>query len=387
LIDVFAHFDDVNVLTQPPPPQDPAADGGSPKAPGVQGPAYKLDTTIERPGDGGVSATFRLVDATDGVVAWSKTFDNVPVADDRRASRYPIITEVATTLFHPFGVIQTRERGKLALGGEVDPRYACVLASNELWRSFDPARYAGVRGCLDRAIADDPAFAGGLALLARLYLRDFQFGYGGGPGDPAALDRALALAHRAIELKPDSARSHYILLEILAARGAVAEGLAEGEKALALNPFDLTAVFHYGAALVRSGNIEKGLEHLRRVDSGGVIPQQQLSFLLFVAAYLHGDDAAAARYAERITSDKYTHGFLARALAARKAGDQQGARQAFDRLVALQPAWRDDPRGEFRKYFSSPEIVERLAGDVTALSLGRAGAELTGSIAAPRKRD
>jgi hypothetical protein len=88
-----------------------------------------------------------------------------------------------------------------------------------------------------------------------------------------------------------------------------------------------------------------------------------------------------------ITGNKYTHGFLARALAAHKAGDQEGARQALDRLVALQPAWRDDPRRELRKFFSSSEIVERLAGDLAGVSLGGAGSELTGSIPASGQRD
>lgn len=387
LIDAFARFDDVTVITQPAPPQNPGTDVASSKATLAEGAAYQLGTTIQRHGDGGVSVTFRLVDAIDGVVAWSKTYDNLPLADAREAARYPAITDAATTLFHPFGVIQSRERAKLAAGGQVDPRYACVLASNELWSSFDPAQYDAVRGCLERAIADDPAFAGAFALLARLHVRDFQFGYSGGSGDPSALDRALALARRAIELNPNNARSHYILLEVLTARGATAEGLAEGEKALALNPFDLNAVFHFGAALVRAGKIEQGLEHLRRVDSGGVIPQQQLGFLLFIAAYLQGDDATAARHAEMITGNKYTHGFLARALAAHKAGDQEGARQALDRLVALQPAWRDDPRRELRKFFSSSEIVERLAGDLAGVSLGGAGSELTGSIPASGQRD
>jgi len=62
-----------------------------------------------------------------------------------------------------------------------------------------------------------------------------------------------------------------------------------------------------------------------------------------------------------------THfGRLTTALLAAKTGDGERARQAFQQLIAGQPAWRQDAKGELRKLFPAPKLVDRLAGDLKA---------------------
>jgi hypothetical protein len=51
-------------------------------------------------------------------------------------------------------------------------------------------------------------------------------------------------------------------------------------------------------------------------------------------------------------------------------GDSARARQAVDRLEALQPSWRNDPRGELGKIIPTPAIVDRLVRDLAAARLG-----------------
>jgi hypothetical protein len=70
---------------------------------------------------------------------------------------------------------------------------------------------------------------------------------------------------------------------------------------------------------------------------------------------------------------------VASALIAAKTDDQARARQALDRLVALQPLWRDNPRHELEKIFHAPWMVERLLHDLSDLGLGAATADVGGN--------
>ena len=95
------------------------------------------------------------------------------------------------------------------------------------------------------------------------------------------------------------------------------------------------------------------------------MPPGRLNLIRFVAAYLKGDVQAAAGYA-RLMKGNPEFGRLAVALLAAKSGDSEQTVKAFHQLIAAQPAWRQDTKGELRKLFPAPKLVERLAGDLDA---------------------
>jgi hypothetical protein len=101
----------------------------------------------------------------------------------------------------------------------------------------------------------------------------------------------------------------------------------------------------------------------------GVLRQPSHQFYLFLGHYLQRDLADATQYANQITGDVYPLGLLARALAAAANDERDKAQEALGRLVALRTAWRDDTRGELRKFFPEPSILERLARDLAAAGL------------------
>jgi len=98
---------------------------------------------------------------------------------------------------------------------------------------------------------------------------------------------------------------------------------------------------------------------------GGVLPATD-QFFLFLGSYLRGDAAGAASHAGQLTSDTVQLGLVARALVAAGAGEQDAARATLDRLAALNPAWRENPRGELEKFFPAAFIVDRLAAGLAA---------------------
>ncbi len=360
LTDALAHFDEITVA----PANTTFAAAG---AGGPSGNKYQLRTTAEYRNDSTASLTFRLVDTGDDKlvdtgddrVLWVQTF-NLTQAEDER-----VVREVATTLARAFGVIHSRERGRL----DHDPRYACVLTMLDYLRGLDAGVYAQARACLERVTRLDPNFAIGFAWLSVIYIREHQYEGFDHPGVSPTLDRALKAARRAVALKPQSARAHEALLGAYFAGGEFAAAFAEGDTALSLNPFDPATRTVYGIRLIAVGQYDRGAALLKDASTNTVQRPTWLDSYLFFAAYLKGDFTTASQYANLDTSETHPLNLLARAILAARNGDQGRAREAMDRLNSLYPKWRDSPRRELRKFFPSTEIMDLLARDLLVADL------------------
>jgi tetratricopeptide (TPR) repeat protein len=281
-----------------------------------------------------------------------------------------IVREVAIALAQPYGIIFARERATQANGLAGDPRYRCLIDSYDYWRSYDIAQHARVRDCLEHAIADDPGFAAGFSALAEIVLQEHRRGLNPRAGDAPPLDRALRAARRAVELRPGSARAYQTLMDVLFLRGDHALALDAGEKAVQLNPYNPHILACYGARLIALGEVEKGGRLMREAAAASAVRPAWHDFYLFLAAYLSDDQPAAATYAAQITPEKFSLGLIARALVAAQHGKRQLAREYFDKLVALAPGWRDDPRSELKKVFPADTVANRLTRDLAQLSGG-----------------
>jgi hypothetical protein len=107
---------------------------------------------------------------------------------------------------------------------------------------------------------------------------------------------------------------------------------------------------------------------LEQLPNIGTVPQTHLEFALFLASYLQGDVGDATTHANRMSTNTYSLGHLARVLVAHKRGEKTMARQAYERLVELAPAWRANARSELKKLFASSKVVDRLAEDLNEAS-------------------
>jgi TolB-like protein/tetratricopeptide (TPR) repeat protein len=362
LRDALARFDEIHVASELALPVSSPL-GMSPRESLARG-VYRVSATAEYDKDALVSLSFRLHDPSDGTVIWAQTFANIS-ADNFAVARNEIVQKVATSLAQPYGVIYARERAKLATN-EMDPRYRCILEAFEYWRGFDRGKNAGVRACLEHVTGLDPTFAEGFAILGLMRLREY---YEPEIARSDTLDLALAAAQVAVELKPQSARAHHALMSALFARGDIAAALAEGEKVMSLNPYDMLVVQAYGMRLVLGGQVEKGAVLLRQVALSSPVRTPKFEFSLFLTEYVLGRDENPVFRARLFTNNDYPLLLVARAVAATRAGAHDQARQAVARLITLHPGWRDDPRARLERYIPASAIVDRLAQDLTAAGL------------------
>ena len=281
--------------------------------------------------------------------------------------------QIAMTLLPPFGVVRANERRKHLAGHAGDPRNRCIVETSESFRSFDPMQHARARTCLEALTARDPGFALGFSYLAAVQTREFQYGFGSsGMPDPALLDRALRAARQGVELSPESARGYQMLFTVLFARRDLPAAFAAGDRAIALNPYDMTILSDYGGRLIASGEIDRGMEMLNRAAEEGAVRASWYHFYLFLGSYLKGDMATAARHAALSTTESFPLALLAKALVAAADGNRELARTSYDQLVALRAPWRDKPREELSRLFPVPEIADRLLRDLANAGLAPA---------------
>jgi len=361
--DAFARFDTINV----------AYNGAGSPANGGHGtvrprPDYRLTGSLEY-GETATTLRFQLVDAAENTIAYTRDFVYPAAAPDQGAAEDEVVVALTNSLLQSYGVIRARDHAKHLGSPAGDPRYRCVLEAAESLRSLDPAAHERARSCLEYLTTADPSFAIGYEFLAIVYYREDAIGHPTRPGDPPALDRALRAARHAIELAPASARAYQMLFVVQYARHEVAAAFAAGEKAIALNPYDMLTLAEYGGRMVMTGEVERGLQLLRRAGGNGVVLPNWHHYYQFLANYLAGNLKEAAFQAEQITADDYPLGLMARAIAAGRNGNADQARRALERLIEVQPAWRTDARRILEKSIYDRDSVDRLMHDLTAAGL------------------
>jgi TolB-like protein len=367
LCDALSRFDEIIVVTD-------AACGGAAKSklPPLPNKFNHVDYVVSGHldyGDGrSVAVTLRLIDTSDGMIVWSRTFPPIHLDADADKAQDVIVRQTVQTIAQPTGIIQAHERSLLGSGTKFDPRYACLLDYNAYRQSFDPAAHQRVKTCLQQVIARDPTFSPGFAALARIYARQFYTHFGFEKDEPKPLDRALRLAQKATELNPASAEAYVTLMGVQFARRDFTAARSAAETAMMLNPNDLAVQAECAFMRLRLGDIDQAMPKLRDAITGGYAPSPIIVYALFAGTYLTGNLNEARRYADSIATDNFPLGLTAKALMAEKSGEHADAARALNRLYTLQPGWKTNPRGEFAKAFEDKRIVDRLTADLTAIA-------------------
>jgi tetratricopeptide (TPR) repeat protein len=361
LRDALARFDEIAIVDGPPPVAEGSAAGRRSKG-------YGLAASVDISLSGFIRVSLRLTDQSDERIAFARTFQQPQPESDGAVAEEAIVREIAIALAQPYGIIHARERAQHVGSAAGDPRYRCLIDSYDYWRTQDIAQHAHVRDCLEQVTSADPSFAAGYSALAETGLQEYRRGFTPRPGDAPPLERAFRAARRAVELRPGSARSHQVLMEVLFLRGEGALALEAGEKAVSLNPYNPNIVACYGARLIALGEVEKGARYIRSASAAAAVRPAWHDFYLFLAAYLTDDRRAAASYAGQFTSETFPPGLLARALVAAQKGKADVAREYFAKLANVQPGWREDPLRQAKKRFPADVVANRLASDVARIS-------------------
>lgn len=240
---------------------------------------------------GRVRITARLLESATGAILWSQTYDEDLHARDLFATQSDVAARVATVVAQPYGVIAQADAANPP-PDDLDA-YRCSLQFYAYRADLNAARHLAVRDCLERAIVRFPTHATAWAMLSIAYLDEDRFGFNPRPGAPAAVERSLAAAQRAVELDARNIRALQALMTALFFNHQLAESTEVGDRALALNPNDTELIAEFGTRLALGGQWRRGAQLLRDALARNPGASGYHHAMLAFSAYMLEDDETA----------------------------------------------------------------------------------------------
>jgi TolB-like protein/Flp pilus assembly protein TadD len=297
------------------------------------GVANILEGSVQKAGNE-VRITVQLINALTDSHLWADTFDR------KLIDTFGVESEVANLIAE---TLQAKLTGseKTALAArptENAEAYRLYLKGRFFWNKRTGSDLKTAADYFQRAIAIDPGYAGAYAGLAQAELLLPVFG-AGRPTD--FFPKATVAAKKAIELDETSAEGHAALALLQLFDFKFKESEEEFKRAIELNPNYATAHHWYGnSLLVTLGRFDEAVAQGKRaieLDPLSLIVNADLGSTLMIARRY---DEAIAQLHRTLALDKdfaYAHWNLGEALYLK--GDLPGAIAEYEKAAALD----DDP--------------------------------------------
>ena len=209
---------------------------------------YVVEGSIRRTPDR-IRISVSLTDTARSVLVWSEKYDVEP--KDVFSVQDQIIRQISGAL----AVRVTNLELARAVAKPTDSMeaYDLVLRGRSLMYRIARSSNAEARTLFERAIALDPNYAPAYVGLARVNMYSATQGWTPDPGQ--ALERAEALARRAITLDSASSSAYAILGHALVFFGDYDRALEELKRAIELNPSDADAYSALAGVLLWTGDV------------------------------------------------------------------------------------------------------------------------------------
>jgi TolB-like protein/DNA-binding winged helix-turn-helix (wHTH) protein/Flp pilus assembly protein TadD len=216
-----------------------------------------VEGSVTRVGDR-IRVTAHLIDAAADRHLWADTYERSlgDVLALQREVAAAIADRIQTRL-------TTEERARLITARRVDPdAYLAYIKGRALWNQRTKAALEQGVAAFQQAIDADPAYASAYAGLADCYT---ALGYGSYLAPKVAFERAEAAAAKAIALDTDLPEPHASLgYAKLYYDWDFAGANVEFQRALALNPNDVTALDWHSVYLTAMGRFDEARAEILR---------------------------------------------------------------------------------------------------------------------------
>ena len=236
------------------------------------GARYVLEGSVRKAGDA-LRVTGQLLDATDGSHLWAETYNRNLSETSIFEVQDEISHEMASVIGDLYGVLgQARFRDLKQEDLQNLDSDQSIEFVNSCFRTVSPELHIQSREVIERAAERDPENGDVLALITHVYLNEFSVGYN---PSQTILDQAVTAAQRAVELEPNSDRTHAALMRAYFYQGKVPAALSEGERALKINPHHPIRLVQHGYNLALSGNWDEGLSlYKKALETMDMLPVQ-----------------------------------------------------------------------------------------------------------------
>ena len=285
--------------------------------------AYILEGSVQKSGNQ-VLINVQLIDGRNDAHLWAqsyqRTLDDVFGVEGEVAQLVAEALHAKLTAAEAAALAAVATSDKEALDAYLRGRYY-LRQSN---RSLDPADLDRAIALARRAVARDPRYADAWALLSLAIFKR------GGPNAMAASETA---ARKALAIDPDNYGGHVQLGFALSLRGQYDEAIAHGREAVRLRPDELSAQTGLGVMLAYAGRLDEAnsvFANAARLDQSSAFARNwQTALLLFKRDYSAAREQASDTVA-RDPADMWALSLLVQAQV-NGAGDVDGARESLRR--------------------------------------------------------
>ena len=313
------------------------------------GVAHVLEGSVRKQGDK-VRITAQLVQTADGFHVWSESFDG-----DLK-DVFALQEKIARSITDKLQVVLSGEQStRLVNAGTEDTEaYSAYLRATQIFNRRDGSRMKEAQALLLQAVARDPKFARGYSRLAAVESISTNYF----PEEIPALSAATEEhARAAMRIDPALAEPYAALGSLYTRSRRFLEAGELYEKALALDPNDVTSNFWYGTFLAETGYEAKGNQQFDKTLAIDPLMPNALIWRGMTSIYL-GDVAGAVPFIERAAETGITHVGLAQADLSAAQGDSK--RAARELASGFSPFSSDLPPG------SAQVLADAIYGDAQA---------------------
>lgn len=295
------------------------------KALGAQ---YVLEGSVRKSGQR-VRLTAQLADAETGQRVWAERYDRT--LENIFEMQDELVHTIVSAL--PGRIEQSDRKRSIRKPAENLAAYDYYLKALEFERQYDRASIVRGRDALERAVALDPGFARAHALLAFFTFAQQWFD---DVIDEVALDRAVELGKRAIELDPNDNDCYAKLGTAYLSRCDYDQARHYLERAIDMNPHDAWTWSHYAWLLTTVGEHEASLRYLGNREAIDPFPPNWHWETRGISEYsLRRYRDAAVTFKRIIGPCHWIRGLLAACLG--QLGEHEDAKSQWAQMLREQP--------------------------------------------------
>lgn len=305
-----------------------------------------------------------LTDAAAGVNVWAEKFCGAFENGNFFALQDSIAECVSSRIADDFGLINRALLRESSDGG------LCGISAREAalryyqWTAvltLDSFKVAllGIERALDR----DPGNVPIRAMLSDLYGSDYCWSYGQVEN---ALERSFVLAIQAVNLEPGCQGAHVAAALNYYLRQDKDMFIVSAEKAISLNPSNISAVSAIGTWYGLCGEWERSFELINKALAQTQIAPAWCHANLSLYYYLHGDYEAAFAEANKITMPGTLLGSLYRLIAGGKLGREKEAQISKAELLKIYPDFETQGHAIISRHICNEDYADLVCQGLTA---------------------
>ena len=326
---------------------------------------YVLEVSLQRSGDR-VRITAQLVDALTGHHLWAERYErdlkDIFALQDEITIKVLGSTKVKLTEGGQVGRTEKYFKGKQGLDC-----YLKLTEANGYYNRWNIEDNNLARRMIEEAIAMCPENPMGYLHLGWVYHHDYALGNTKSPQE--TIEKSMELAQKALAMDDSIAEAHILLSMLYIRKKEYDKAIAEGERAVALNPGGTSVLLNYARSLTVAGRPEEGIP----------LFQKAIRLNPFGPPHLYREFGHALRYAgrfeEAVSAYKkaiqlapdniYPHIFLAATYI--QMGQEKEARAEAAEVLRIDPKFSVDYLAKVLSY------KDQSVNDRTVDALRKAG--------------